>query len=387
MTDDSTAVLAHLRDMSGEMVDLLSRLVDIESPSGEPPRQVPVRAVLVDELEPLGYAVELVDAPEYGDHLVARPTGPAEDRPSQLLIGHMDTVWPLGTAVDRPATVDGANLTGPGSFDMKAGLVQMLYALRSLRDLGLEPPADPVVFVNTDEEIGSPHSRRRLELLAAGASRAFVLEGSYGAAGSLKVGRKGVGRYVIRAFGAAAHAGLEPGEGASAVLEISHQIQKLFELNDVERGVTVNVGTVDGGMRPNVIAAEASAHIDVRVFTAEDGERVDAAIRALEPVNDDVRLEVEGGFDRPPMERNPANEDLWRQASSIGEELGLDLDAAVVGGASDGNLTSQFVPTLDGLGAVGGGAHRVDEHVAIESMPERAALVALLLMAPLGGGI
>ena len=203
MTDDSTAVLAHLRGMSGEMVDLLSRLVDIESPSGEPPSQVPVRAVLVDELEPLGYAVELVDAPEYGDHLVARPTGPAEDRPSQLLIGHMDTVWPLGTAVDRPATVDGANLTGPGSFDMKAGLVQMLYALRSLRDLGLEPPADPVVFVNTDEEIGSPHSRRRLELLAAGASRAFVLERSYGAAGSLKVGRKGVGRYVIRAFGAA----------------------------------------------------------------------------------------------------------------------------------------------------------------------------------------
>ena len=191
-----------------------------------------------------------------------------------------------------------------------------------------------------------------------------MLEGSYGPAGSLKVGRKGVGRYVIRAFGTAAHAGLEPGEGASAVLEISHQIQRLFDLNDVERGVTVNVGTVDGGMRPNVVAPEASAHIDVRVFTAEDGDQVDAAIRALEPVDDGVRLEVEGGFDRPPMERNPANEDLWRQASAIGEELGLDLDAAVVGGASDGNLTSQFVPTLDGLGAVGGGAHRVDEHVA-----------------------
>jgi glutamate carboxypeptidase len=240
-----------------------------------------------------------------------------------------------------------------------------------------------VVFVNTDEEVGSPDSRRGLELLARQASRAYVLEGSYGPSGLLKVGRKGVGRYVIRAFGTAAHAGLEPGEGASAVLEISHQIQRLLELNDIDRGVTVNVGTVDGGLLPNVIAPEASAHIDVRVFAAEDAHRVDAAIRALRPVDEKIRIEIEGGFDRPPMERNAANEQLWCRALSIGAELGLELDAAVVGGASDGNLTSQYTPTLDGLGAVGGGAHRVDEHVVVEAMAERAALLALLLMAPL----
>jgi glutamate carboxypeptidase len=365
------------------MVEFLGRLVDLESPSGDPPGQVPVRALLVERLEALGYAVELVDSPEHGDHVIARPAGRDDRRPIQLLVGHMDTVWPVGTVADRPAAVAEGHLTGPGSFDMKAGLVQMLYALQTLRDLGMEPPADPLVFVNTDEEIGSPDSRRSLEDLARGAARVFVLEGSFGPEGALKVGRKGVGRYVIRAHGTAAHAGLEPGEGASAVLEISRQIQRLFELNDVERGVTVNVGTVDGGQRPNVVAPEASAHIDVRVFTAADGERVDAAIRGLEPVDGDVTIAVEGGFDRPPMERNATNEALWRQASEIGEQLGLDLEPAVVGGASDGNLTSPHAPTLDGLGAVGGGAHRLDEHVIVDTMAERSALVALLLMAAL----
>lgn len=376
-------VLAHLRPLDGEMVELLERLVDLESPSADPGRQEVVRAILTEHLEALGYEVRRLASPEFGDHLLARPPAGPGPRPAQLLVGHMDTVWPAGTAGERPATVEDESLTGPGSFDMKAGLVQMLFALYTLTELDLAPPADPVVFVNTDEEVGSPDSRRHLEPLAREARRAFVLEGSYGPSGSLKVGRKGVGRYVIKAFGVAAHAGLEPAEGASAVLEMSHQIQRLFELNDVEQGVTVNVGTVDGGLRPNVVAPEASAHVDVRVFTEDDAGRVDEAIRALAPVDERLRLEVTGGFDRPPMERTPGNEHLWQQARALGADLGLALEAAVVGGASDGNLTSPHTPTLDGLGAVGGGAHQVDEHVVIRALAERAALLTLLLTAPL----
>jgi len=379
-------VLEQIAGREAEMVTLLERLVDLESPSHDAERQAEVREVLTAELEAVGHTVALVPSDDYGDHVVARPASArsgSDDRSTQLIVGHMDTVWPVGTAAERPASVDDGRLSGPGSFDMKAGLVQMLFALGAVTALDLETPADPVVFVNTDEEVGSPDSRRHLEPLAREAVRAFVLEGSFGPQGQLKVGRKGVGRYRIRVKGVAAHAGLDPGSGASAVLEISHQIQQLFALNDLDRGVTVNVGTVDGGLRPNVVAPEAAADVDVRVATAADAQMVDAAIRALEPIGEGVSIEVEGGFDRPPMEANPANQALWDQARAAGEALGLDLESAVVGGASDGNLTSLHTPTLDGLGAVGDGAHRLDEHVLVSTLAERAALLALLLLAPL----
>jgi glutamate carboxypeptidase len=388
MTDqlDVRAVGDHVAEQRDEMVALLTELVDLESPSHDAGAQVAVRHRIDDQLRAAGMRTRVVRGHGVGDHLLARPSTRRRGMPVQLTLGHIDTVWPLGTAARRPAEVTDGRLSGPGSFDMKAGLVQLVFALRCLRDLDLEPPADVVAFVNTDEEIGSPDSRRWIVPLAKIASRAFVLEGAVGLDGALKVGRKGVGRFTLRAKGVAAHAGLDPSSGASAVLEISHQIQRLFALNDPERGITVNVGTVDGGLRPNVVAPEASAEIDVRVVSAADARSVEAAIRAMSSIDSNVTLSVEGTFGRPPMERNEANEAIWRQASAIADELGLDLDARSVGGASDGNLTSPHTATLDGLGAVGDGAHREDEHVIVRAIPERAALLASLLMAPIGGG-
>lgn len=377
-------VLDHLSVHRSSMAELLAELVDIESPSLDPERLSPVRDRLATELEALGFRTRAVRADGVGAHLFARE-GAQQRRDAQLVLGHIDTVWPAGTIAQRPATAAEGRLRGPGSFDMKAGLVQFLFAVRTIRDLGLAPPAEVVAFINTDEEVGSPDSRRWIGRLARCTGRAFVLEGAVGLAGDLKVGRKGVGRFTLRARGVAAHAGLDPGSGASAVLEISQQVQRLFALNDAERGITVNVGTIDGGLRPNVVAPEASAEIDVRVFTFDDARRVESAIRALEPVNGDVTLEVTGRFTRPPMERTAANEALWQQASRVADDLGIPLAARVVGGASDGNLTSPHTATLDGLGAVGDGAHREDEHVVIDTMPERAALLALLLITPVGG--
>ncbi|MCZ7525274.1 MAG: M20/M25/M40 family metallo-hydrolase [Acidimicrobiia bacterium] len=284
-----------------------------------------------------------------------------------------------------PVRAEDGALAGPGTYDMKGGLVQMLFALRAVAEEGLELPALPVVLVNADEEQGSRESTRWVRALACRSVRAFVLEPSFGSEGRLKTARKGVGRFRLRVRGTAAHAGIEPERGVSAVLEISHQIQSLFDLNDVERGITVNVGTVDGGLHPNVVAPEASADVDVRVLTEEDAREVEKAIHGLRPVHDGITLEVEGGFRRPPMEPTARNRALWEAARGIAEDLGLPLGEATVGGASDGNTASLYTATLDGLGAVGRGAHAVDERVVVARMPERAALLALLLASPVGG--
>mgnify|MGYP001826649728 FL=1 len=212
--------------------------------------------------------------------------------------------------------------------------------------------------------------------------RVFVLEPSLGPAGQLKTARTGIGRYTISVSGEAAHAGLDPGAGASAILELSHVIQELFALNDLDRGVTVNVGTIDGGLRPNVVAPESQAVVDVRVPTAQDAERIDAAIRGLEPATPGTTIRVEGLFGRPAMEHTPANRRLWGLACKLGKELGLELDEATAGGGSDGNFTSLYTATLDGMGAVGAGAHARHEHLQLTPTIERAALLALLLAAP-----
>jgi glutamate carboxypeptidase len=301
----------------------------------------------------------------------------------QLLVGHLDTVWPVGTLADMPVDEVGGRLYGPGVFDMKGGLVQMLFALRALRELSLVAPATPVVFVASDEETGSSDSTGYLERLARTAARAFVLEPAFGPSGKLKTERKAAGRFTLAVTGRAAHAGVSPGEGVSAILELSHQIQRLFALNDPDRGITVNVGAVDGGVRPNVVAPTATASIDVRVRTEEDGRLVEAALRSLSPVQEGASVQVVGSFGRPPMARTARNRALWLEAKRIGTLLGLSLDEERVGGASDGNLTSLYTATLDGLGPIGDGAHAEHEHVEIARLPERAALLALLLLAPL----
>lgn len=379
----ATAVLDTISESSQEMLRLLAAAVALESPSDVPERQTPVLDLLGAEFDRLGFSSRRVRGRTTGDHLFCRRArDAAETRARQLVVGHVDTVWPLGTTEERPPTHDQGRFSGPGSFDMKAGLVQLLAALTAIDQLGWSMPADVLVLVNSDEEIGSPDSRRWISWLARLAERAFVLEGAYGVDGAIKVGRKGVGRYQVSAKGRAAHAGLDPESGVSAILELTHLIQTLFALNDTEAGVTVNVGTIDGGLRPNVVAPEASAEVDVRVYTAAQAAAVDTAIRSLQPVNPEITLTVTGGFGRPPMERTAANDHLARRAQALGRELGFDIDAAVVGGASDGNLTSQHTPTLDGLGAVGDGAHRIDEHVLVDTLPQRAALLAMLLMEP-----
>jgi len=376
----AAAILDWLRGQEFEMTALLEQLAKAESPSLDPATQAVPFAILADELQSIGFEVERHAGREAGDHLEAHTRG----RPGayQLLLGHMDTVWPTGTLEQMPVVANNGRVRGPGVYDMKAGLVQMLFALRALDDLHALPPLAPVVFVNTDEEIGSHDSGPHIRRLAAAAKRAFVLEPSFGPSGKLKTARKGAGYFRIMVEGRASHAGLDPDKGASAILEVSHQIQRLFALNDRERGISVNVGTIDGGLRPNVIAPKVTAEVDVRVLHGEDSERIQQAILGLTPVLEGVTLEVTGGISYPPLERTERNAALWRAAQRAARELGIDIDQAIVGGTSDGNVTSQYTATLDGLGAVGDGAHASHEYVVASQMPQRAALLALLLLTP-----
>jgi glutamate carboxypeptidase len=382
---DGPSLLDWLRGSTGEMTDLLSRLASAESPSLDPEAQREARAILEGELSGLGLSVELLPGGEGGDHLLATVPDGDDGDPTQLLLGHLDTVWPVGTLATMPVRTEDGLLYGPGVFDTKGGLVQMTFALRALAEQGIDPACRPVVLVNADEEIGSRDSRRHIETLAREAARVLVVEPAYGPAGKLKTARKGVGGFTLKIQGVASHAGLDPEAGVSAILELSHQVQRLFALNDPDRGITVNVGMIDGGLRPNVIAPEAVARIEARVVDAEDAAWVDEQIRGLEPIADGVSLQVEGRFGRPPLERTPRNRALWQLARDAAAELGIEIDEALAGGGSDGNVASAFAATLDGLGAVGDGAHAEHEHVIVERMPERAALLALLLAAPLGG--
>ncbi|MCS6844312.1 MAG: M20 family metallopeptidase [Caldilineales bacterium] len=364
------------------MTDLLAQLVSIESPSLAPETQGPVFDLLAEQLAAAGYAARRYAGRRSGGVLLARPARRRRGAPLQVLIGHTDTVWPVGTLADMPLRVDQERLAGPGAFDMKGGLVLALFALQALHDLGLEPQVTPVVLFNSDEEIGSPDSRATVARLARIADRVLVLEPAYGPDGRLKTARKGVMGFEIVVTGKAAHAGLAPQEGVSAILELSYAVQKLFALNDPARGVTVNVGVVHGGTRPNVVAAEATAQVDVRVPTAEDGRRVADAILGLQPTLPGATVQARLLKSTPPLEFTPRNQRLWQVAQQAAQELGLTLDHTTAGGASDGNTASQYTATLDGLGPVGDGAHAAHEFVYLPSLPQRAALLALLLLAP-----
>lgn len=378
-------VLDWLKERQDDLLEVLRQLTEAESPSDEPETTREARELIAERLDALGYRVRRVPGRSSGGMLFAVPRHRRRGRPVQLILGHYDTVWPSGTLANMPWSVEGATVRGPGVYDMKAGIVQATLALGVLRDFGVDPPLTPVLFFNSDEEIGSGESAKYIRWLAQIVERVFVLEPSLGPEGKLKTTRKGIGRFRVRVEGEAAHAGLDPGKGASAILELSHVIQTLFALNDFERGVSVNVGTIDGGLRPNVVAPASEAVVDVRVISAEDAKRVHEAIYGLQPVTPGTRLAVEGGFGRPAMEQTPANRALWELAVGLGRELDMELEQGMAGGGSDGNLTSQFTATLDGLGAVGDGAHAPHEHLDVERTLERAALLSMLLMAaPLG---
>jgi glutamate carboxypeptidase len=265
---------------------------------------------------------------------------------------------------------------------MKGGLVQAVWALRALHELGVEPPVTPVVFINSDEEIGSDESESYIRMLSRRVERCYVMEPALDLDGKLKTARRGAGRFTLRIRGRSAHAGIDPESGASAILELSHVIQKLHALNDVSAGISINVGQIAGGTRSNVIADESTAEVDVRVRTQEQARTVERTISALAATTPGTELDIEGEVGRPPMERTPRNQRLWNEAQRLADMLGLDIDEGRSGGTSDGNTTSLFAATLDGLGAVGDGAHARHEFIYPDKLVERSALLALLVMLP-----
>ena len=402
MSDIAGAILNAVGEHRDEFLGFLEKLVVHESPSLVPESQEPIFALIGEALDEIGYEIRRIPGNESGGQLLAAPSGSdfggvdlvastpdsGSLGPVQLLIGHCDTVWPIGTLKKMPVRIDESIMRGPGVFDMKAGLAQTIFALQTLHRLDLEPALMPLVFINSDEEIGSNDSAANIVRLAQFASRVFVMEPALGLSGKLKTGRKGVSQFVVNVMGKAAHAGLDPEAGASAILELSHQIQRLFDLNDPFKGVSVNVGTIDGGLRPNVIAPESQAIVDVRVPDSIEAERITAAIHGLEPVTMGVSLKGEKSLERAPMERTPRNQALWQLALKSARDLGLEIEQGISGGGSDGNLTSPFVATLDGLGAVGDGAHANHEYINVAKSVERCALLAMLVMAenPTSGG-
>lgn len=378
-------ILDYLNENRQLMVDFLSKLVLAESPSTSPEAQALPLTILWEALDELDFAVQVVPGRETGGYLQAAPkenSGKNGSLPQQLLLGHCDTVWPLGTLKRMPLVVQDNVVRGPGVFDMKGGLTQMIFALRTLREVGVTPVYAPAVLINTDEEIGSRESRPVILQQAQQVERAFVLEPALGLPGKLKTARKGVGSFEIIAHGRAAHAGLDPGKGVSAVLALSYLVQDLHALNDPEKGISVNVGIIEGGLQANVIAPECRAVVDVRVPSKKDAQRLQETIFGLSLPMSDIRLEISGRFGRPPLEPTPENQALWRTAEELARELGTTLDQGMAGGGSDGNYTSLYTATLDGLGAVGDGAHADHEFIFVDKMVERTALLALLLMTP-----
>ncbi len=373
-------VLDYFRIRHKEQVTFLKELVTLESPSHDAASQKKILLLLQKQLQDLDFKVFYMPGQNTGGYLYARPKHRHKSKPLQLLLGHCDTVWGKDTLGTMPITKLDGKLTGPGVYDMKAGLTQMIFSLKAIHDLKLETTLTPVILINSDEEIGSRDSRNAIKRLAKICERAFVMEPPLGLEGKLKTARKGLGRFTITVTGKAAHAGLDPNKGINAIVELSHQMQQLYSMNDFEKGITVNVGTIQGGISPNVVAPESKAVVDVRVLNNSDGEAITKKIYGLQPSIPNIKSKVEGGMGRPPMERTPRNQRLWQLAKAKALELGLDLEEGTAGGGSDGNTTSEYTATLDGLGTTGDGAHAQHEYIFLEQLPERTALLTLLLL-------
>lgn len=372
-----SALSSYVHDRAGAYVDLLARLARAESPSTDPNAQQEVQAIMTEALDDLGYAVTHLPGEKTGGALYARPADRRKTTPTQLLLGHGDTVWPKGTLDDMPVTLDEGVLRGPGVFDMKAGLTSIVFALRALRAHDLRPSVTPLVLVTSDEEIGSPESRPYIERLAKVSERVYVLEPALGLDGKIKTARKGTGEMTLTVRAARGST-----EG-NVVLELSQLVQRLYDLHAPERGVTVNVGTIDGNQIDDERGvSNGQLVVDVRVPSHDAADEVYGAIRKLEAQTPGVTVEVDGGLGRPPLERTPGNQRLWRLARRLGHSLGLELEEGRAGGGSDGNITSLHTPTLDGLGAVGDGAHAEHEFIQVDNTLDRCVLLALLLLAP-----
>jgi glutamate carboxypeptidase len=358
------------------VLETTEALVALESPTTDKAAVDRCGAALAVRLEAIGGRVSRLTRTDRGDHLLAEFGCGASQI---LLLGHFDTVWPVGQLDRMPLTRSGGRLHGPGVFDMKAGIAIAMLATRALLETEAKANHRIVMLWTTDEEVGSESSRVAIEDEARRSRTVLVLEPSL-PGGAVKTSRKGCGSYQVIVRGVAAHAGIEPQKGASAVQELAHQILRVNALQDLARGISVNVVQVSGGLRSNVIPDEARATVDVRVPTAAAAAEIDAGFRALRAVDGRTTIEAIGGIDRPPLERSSHVRRLYNQASEVERELGRELAEGGTGGGSDGNFTAALgIPTLDGLGAIGEGAHALHEHVDIETLADRAALVAGLI--------
>ncbi|MFZ1916355.1 MAG: M20 family metallopeptidase [Terriglobales bacterium] len=372
--------LAYFSDRCGQIVSTTHELVEIESPSDNKPAVDRLSDAVAEKFAALGGQISLHRAQDFGNHLQVDFTGKAGDKPV-LLLGHYDTVYPVGTLASMPCRLVDDKLTGPGVLDMKSGIALMLHSIAALREWHGELQRPVTVFLVSDEEVGSDSSRAITESLARKSAAVLVLEPAAGFQGAVKTARKGVGDYQIKATGKASHAGLDFEKGVNAIVELARQIEKITSFTDLKKGLTVNVGMVTGGSRTNVVPAEAMAHVDVRIARLKDAAGIDKKMRGLRPFNRKCRLHVTGGINRPPMERTPGVAALYEKAAIIARGLGWKLGEAAVGGGSDGNFTAGLgIPTLDGLGGVGDGAHASHEHILISELPRRAALIAGLIM-------
>ena len=377
--------LSYFNQRRDEIVSTIRELVEIESPSDNKAAVDRIAEAVAKKFSQLGGEVRIHPAKDFGNHLQVNFGGKSA-RPI-LLLGHYDTVYPLGTLAAIPCRTNGDKLAGPGVLDMKSGIALMLHALAALEDWHKEDwrgglPRPVTVLLVSDEEVGSDSSRAITESLAKKAAAVLVLEPSYGPHGAVKTARKGVGEYLVKVTGKASHAGLDFQKGVNAILELARQIQKVSSFTEIKKGVTISVGIVSGGSRTNVVPAEAAAQVDVRIARMKDAAGIDKKMRSLRPFNRKCKIETAGGINRPPMERTAGVAALYEQARAIAHDLGWKLGEAAVGGGSDGNFTAGLgIPTLDGLGAIGDGAHAPHEHILISELPRRAALLAGLIEA------
>ena len=367
--------LRYFESLQEDIVHTIREFVAVESPSDNKLAADRMGALLAAKFESGGGRARVHRAEEYADSIQIDFPGREKLKPV-LLLGHFDTVYPLGTLASMPCRLEDGRLHGPGVLDMKSGIALMLHAIQGLQAWHKGLPRPVTVLLVSDEEVGSYSSRKITMALARESAAVLVLEPA-GPRGAVKTARKGVGEYILNVKGVAAHAGLDPGKGHSAIVELARQIAAISKMNDLRAGVSVNPGVIRGGTRTNVIAAEATVEIDARIKNAKQAKALDRKFQALKPFDQHCKLGIEGGINRMPMERNSGVVALYQKARSLAAQIDWKLEEAAVGGGSDGNFTAGIgIPTLDGMGGVGDGAHAIHEHIVISELPRRALLLA-----------
>ncbi len=374
-------LLDYFQSRHAEILESIHKIVEIESPTGDVAGSRAVVDFLISEIDKiaLDLRVERIAAENVGEHLIVRAFPSSNEKPI-LLLGHTDTVHPIGAKIQNPTRIEGDVFYGGGVFDMKANVVLMIEILHAFAELNLQPKRPITILLSCDEETGSQTGRELVEREAVQSAFCLVCEPSAG--GKVKTGRKGTANYVLKAHGVPAHAGLEPEKGASAILELARHIEHIHSLNNLAVGTTVNVCTIDGGTTTNVIPETAKCSIDVRFSSMNEAERIEIALKSLQIFDQRVSLNLSGGLNRPPLERTENVVKLYEKAQKIAADFDYDLGETQVGGASDGNFVAALgVPVLDGLGISGGGAHTLEEFIFVDDIPKRAALLAALILA------